>query len=77
MTKFRVILTFLDGLEQPIISSLDSGKGIFTSKGLTLERLIPFSKWRITFNGLCYVGKPGHETENVDDEPQHVIFTFL
>lgn len=70
-------MTFTDELEHPIISSFESGRGIFSSNGLTIERLIPCSKWRITFNGLCYVRKSNNETEKIDDEPQHVIFTFL
>lgn len=68
----------VDELKHPITSSTESGdRGTFSSRGLTIERLVPFSKWRITFNGLCCVRKPDNQTETNDDEPQHVVFTFL
>lgn len=44
-------------------------------RGLTIEPLLHFSKWRITFNGLIDVKRLGEENNNT--EPQHVIFTFL
>lgn len=68
-----------DESEDPIISSYESNQRVFSSNGFTIERLVPYSKWRITFNGLCYTRKCDDQTEKNydDDEPQHVIFTFL
>lgn len=50
----------------------------FSSRGLTIEPIMSYSKWRIVFNGLIDIKKPNCETnENVYTEPQHVNFTFL
>lgn len=42
-----------------------------------IERILSYTKWRITYNGLCFIRKIGQINENSDDEPQHVKFSFL
>lgn len=51
----------------------------FSSRGLTIEPILPYSKWRIAFNGLANVTKLSDPVnECIDDiEPQHINFTFL
>lgn len=60
-----------------LVTSTSSCQQSFTSRGLTIERILPYAKWRITFNGLIDVKKPGEPSDNNDIEPQHVTFTFL
>lgn len=46
-------------------------------KGLTLELLKPYLKWRITYNGLLKIHETEIKSDNGKEKLQHVIFTFL
>lgn len=50
---------------------------IFSSGGLTIEQILPYSKWRITFNGLVDVKKPDEQDDTDDIESKHIAFSFL
>lgn len=49
----------------------------FASSGLRIEPIVPYSKWRITFNGLIEIKKSGETINSTDSNAHHVIFTFL
>lgn len=60
-----------------LVTSTTSCQQSFSSRGLTIERILPYYKWRIAFNGLIDVKKPSEQSDNNDIEPQHVTFSFL
>lgn len=72
-----MITYFTVELEHAMTSDNVRGKDSLSSNGLTIERILSYSKWRITYNGLNYIQKPGNEHANNGVEPQHVTFTFL
>lgn len=59
------------------VSSTKIVRNTCSTNGLTIELIDPFTKWRVTYNGLCYIAKPGNGIEQDDVELQHVTFTFL
>lgn len=59
------------------VTSTTSSQQSFSSRGLTIERILPYAKWRITFNGLIDIENPDEPNGDNNIEPQHVTFTFL
>lgn len=72
-----LIITYFSVESDLLMTSSSNEKECYSSKGLTIERIVPYSKWRITYNGLLPIKKLDNPNENNDAEPQHVLFTFL
>lgn len=66
-------------LQHPITAvAKKSHKDSLTVGNLTIQQIVPYSKWRITFNGLLNYSDQQELTKDAsEDAVQHVIFTFL
>lgn len=66
-------------LQQPVATVTKRSHPDSISVGnLTIQRIEPFSKWRITFNGMLELKDNSQTNENLNDDVEHhVMFTFL